>query len=200
MYRFSISSQWMQADLNQSPAVILEDGVKLGTPNALNQDIIDKGMGRYVIKNGYLYFSSSDNSDPRFNHRKYALFLPRPISKKIDYYFLILFIGGIAGVLYSISSKRFWFARLNTSRSYFLNINRREWVEGFLYGLQGPGLVLVFASLFSNQLGLKLAPGLDFKRSAILFLGFVLFFQKPLLKIFLKIVVYLRRFGKKLES
>ena len=162
MYQFLISPQWNQSDMNRSPAVILEDGVKLGTPNALNQEIIDKGMGRYVIKNGYLYFSSSDNSDPRLNQREYALFLPRPISKKIDYFVFVLFIGGLAGVLYSISSKKFWLDQLNALRGFYLGVKRREWMEGFLFGLQGLGLILIFASLFSNQLGLKLAPGLDF--------------------------------------
>lgn len=57
-----------------SRCVLLEDGKALPTPRALHADIRDKGHGRFSHwTEGTLYFSASDNSDPRTNGRKYSL-------------------------------------------------------------------------------------------------------------------------------
>lgn len=57
-----------------STACVLEDGVPLpGPPNAMHADIRLLGAGRYSFWHDCVYFSTSDNSDPRVNGRNYAI-------------------------------------------------------------------------------------------------------------------------------
>lgn len=57
-----------------SMAVLLEDGEPLpGSANALYDEIRKFGKGRYCFWFGDIYFSSSDNSDPRANGRSYSV-------------------------------------------------------------------------------------------------------------------------------
>lgn len=69
---------------HRSTAVLFEDGVALGPPHALHDDIRTLGGGRFSLwmsdaspQGGpyaaHLYFSASDNSDPRTNGRRYEL-------------------------------------------------------------------------------------------------------------------------------
>jgi hypothetical protein len=66
------------ADNNErSPVVIYEDGKPLGPPHSSYADIRDLGMGRFSHWNGQGFvFSSSDNSDPNTNGRKYWAVIP----------------------------------------------------------------------------------------------------------------------------
>jgi MoaA/NifB/PqqE/SkfB family radical SAM enzyme len=56
-----------------SDAVLYEDGVSLPNPNAMHDEIRSLGAGRYSLWSGWLYFSSSDNSEPITNGRAYVL-------------------------------------------------------------------------------------------------------------------------------
>ena len=57
-----------------SAAVVLEDGRPLAGPaNALHDDIRTVGGGRFSFWFDYVYFSTSDNSDPRTNGRRYEI-------------------------------------------------------------------------------------------------------------------------------
>jgi SAM-dependent methyltransferase len=57
-----------------SQAIVLEDGVPLpGPANALHADIREKGQGRFSFWHGFVYFSASDNSNPRCNGRRYEI-------------------------------------------------------------------------------------------------------------------------------
>lgn len=57
-----------------SSAMVLEDGVPLpGPANAPHSDIRSHGSGSYSFWHGYVYFSSSDNTDPRTNGRRYTV-------------------------------------------------------------------------------------------------------------------------------
>ena len=58
---------------NASPLVLLEDGRALGPAHSLHDDIRALGAGRFSHWNGYLWFSSSDGSDPRRNGRRYSI-------------------------------------------------------------------------------------------------------------------------------
>jgi hypothetical protein len=69
-----------------SPARLLENGVLLGPANSLHADIRMLGQGRFSFWYDYVYFSTSDNSDPRTNGRRYEiqaplLFLGRPMAR-----------------------------------------------------------------------------------------------------------------------
>ena len=56
------------------PALVSEDDQPLQVPNAVHAEIAEKGMGRYSIWRGYIMLSSSDNTDPRKNRRRYELY------------------------------------------------------------------------------------------------------------------------------
>lgn len=53
--------------------MVLEDGVPLGPGNARHDDIRTRGGGRFSFWYDYVYFSSSDNTDPRTNGRRYEI-------------------------------------------------------------------------------------------------------------------------------
>ena len=52
---------------------LYEDGIRLQPGDALHEEIRKNGAGAYSIWGNYLYFSTSDNTDPAGNGRKYVL-------------------------------------------------------------------------------------------------------------------------------
>lgn len=67
-----------------SVCVLLEDGKPLPSPRALHEDIRNKGKGHYSHwTEGSLYFSASDNSDPRANGRKYVLSSKQEVTRHV---------------------------------------------------------------------------------------------------------------------
>jgi hypothetical protein len=56
-----------------STLLLTENGRKLGPAHALHADVRDGGGGAYSHWDGLLYFSTSDNSDPRVNQRRYRI-------------------------------------------------------------------------------------------------------------------------------
>lgn len=66
---------------NGSMLQLWEDGKPLGPPHAAHADIRRSGRGRYSHWNrATLYFSASDNSDPRHNGRRYEVSSAHPNS------------------------------------------------------------------------------------------------------------------------
>lgn len=58
------------------PVGLFENNIPLG-PQHESQSLIDAyGRGNYIIRNNFLFFSTSDNSDPRTNGREYTLKWP----------------------------------------------------------------------------------------------------------------------------
>ncbi|NUQ62375.1 MAG: putative Ig domain-containing protein [Pirellulales bacterium] len=66
---------------DRSALMLFEDGKPLGPPRSVHQDIREKGKGRYShwTREG-LYFSASDNTDPRTNGRRYEVASTNPKS------------------------------------------------------------------------------------------------------------------------
>lgn len=64
----------MEVDLGTSTTAvrIFENGVELGEANAVHETIRKTGKGKFSYRPPSLYFSSSDNSDPKTNGRKYT--------------------------------------------------------------------------------------------------------------------------------
>lgn len=60
----------------RSSLVVLEDGVAMGPSHALHENIRQTGHGAYSHWGDTLYFSSSDNSDPNTNGRRYHVAFP----------------------------------------------------------------------------------------------------------------------------
>jgi len=70
-------SPGLSAHKRPSAALVIEDGIPLAGPaNAVHEDIRRKGRGRFSFWHGYVYFSASDNSDPRTNGRCYEIDYP----------------------------------------------------------------------------------------------------------------------------
>lgn len=63
-------------DTEQNPYIstlhLYENGVELGPAHATHKDIRKYGLGQYSHWGPYLYFSTSDNSNPLTNGRKYT--------------------------------------------------------------------------------------------------------------------------------
>jgi len=84
-HRCSIEIAWQQREIGNafitripsigklSGLVLLEDDLRLGPGGALHDQIRNMGAGAYSIWGNYLYFSTSDNTDPELNGRKYVL-------------------------------------------------------------------------------------------------------------------------------
>ena len=80
---------------------VLEDGAALGPPTVNGDDIRDKGEGRHIMgRAGLLYFSSSDNTDPRENGRRYQVevryFLSPHVSVALGGALLLLLLAAFA--------------------------------------------------------------------------------------------------------
>jgi hypothetical protein len=83
---------------NGSTLEFIENGRRLGPAHSLHSEIETLGSGRYSHWQGYLVFSSSDNTDPRSNGRVYSIRQP-PSG------FLVLLFTA-AGILISLASIR----------------------------------------------------------------------------------------------
>ena len=59
-----------------SQVILYEDGEELGPPHITTDMIRDHGSGRYSHWLDKLYFSSSDNSSPKKNKRRYEILFP----------------------------------------------------------------------------------------------------------------------------
>ena len=76
-YAYYIAANFgVTGDSNESPTAstlrIFENGVELNQAHSSHKDIRAYGKGRFSHWGNELYFSSSDNSDPRTNGRKYT--------------------------------------------------------------------------------------------------------------------------------
>lgn len=77
IYRREVGQAWLSAapDPRVTPVAVYEDGVPLGPRNAMHTQVRDVGRGAYshwsTDAGPYLLFSTSDNSDPSTNGRKY---------------------------------------------------------------------------------------------------------------------------------
>jgi hypothetical protein len=56
-----------------SMLILLEDEIPLAAPHSAHNEIRRLGRGRYSHWGRYIYFSTSDNTDPRKNGRAYKL-------------------------------------------------------------------------------------------------------------------------------
>jgi len=64
-------------DPTKSPALLFENGRPLGPAHATDTDIATRGLGGYSHRKSHgMVFSTSDNSDPRTNGRRYYVVFP----------------------------------------------------------------------------------------------------------------------------
>jgi hypothetical protein len=135
-YTIPLGTTWMSQDKRgtSAPAQVREDGIAMALQDSPHADIADKGAGRYSLWNRYLFFSTSDNSDPRTNGRKYELYWPVPITVNPAFirmiYILAIFMTALMGWCYVnwllkkiVASKKYtmgeWQMVLPSARSLF---------------------------------------------------------------------------------
>lgn len=105
-----------QTDTFKSPAILLEDGRSLGPGNALHERIGKSGAGRFSFWKGSLYFSSSDNSDPRINGRSYILAIPYQIQTSyLASVMFVMFLGSVICIFYMYRQPAISFLKTNLS-------------------------------------------------------------------------------------
>ena len=84
-YEIPLGTDWMsRKELGESPAIIYEDGIPLKYPNTPPFSVDRRGKGRFSIEGGKVILSSSDNSDPRTNGRRYEIYWPTMIDPLIQ--------------------------------------------------------------------------------------------------------------------
>ncbi len=72
--RFPFAAPWdSSASPTSATAVVLENGRPLGPAHSQHASIRSAGGGRFSFWSGNVYFSTSDNSDPKENGRSYAI-------------------------------------------------------------------------------------------------------------------------------
>jgi len=65
-------------ELYRSPAVLCEDGIRMGPEHSFWAAIVKSGSGRFSHYEDIAVFSSTDNSDPNVNGRQYTIVFPAP--------------------------------------------------------------------------------------------------------------------------
>lgn len=103
-----------------SPAFVVEDGTPLGPANAQHADIRAVGRGRFSFWHDYVYFSSSDGSDPRTNGRRYRFSYP-PVGRAASraLYLTTLVVLGVTFLL------SLWALRYERIRRSIVTVARR---------------------------------------------------------------------------
>lgn len=71
-YCADMPGQLMDDSFGRSAVSVYEDGRPLSMPHAGHEEIRRDGAGRFSHWDGRLWFSSSDNTDPRTNGRHYT--------------------------------------------------------------------------------------------------------------------------------
>lgn len=84
--------------------IIKENSVPLALPNSYHFNIGRAGKGRYSVSKKYLFFSSSDNSDPRSNKMEYTVQIPLQIPASIRAVALLLFLASVFLFILKIKS------------------------------------------------------------------------------------------------
>ena len=80
MYAYNTGdSRISDTNYRDYPTYLYEDGILLYQPHESQSFIVELGRGSYILKEKFLYFSASDNSDPETNGRKYELEYPARI-------------------------------------------------------------------------------------------------------------------------
>lgn len=98
-------------DTNQFPTrsklTVAEDGIPLGPPHQIHTEVMQQGHGRFSHWGGWLYFSASDNTNPKENGRAYSVSFTYGIHKS-----LIILLAGIAIGLIIVSETLLRFSKV----------------------------------------------------------------------------------------
>jgi Dolichyl-phosphate-mannose-protein mannosyltransferase len=111
---------WMSSEERPSPAQLWEEGALLGPANSVHADVRAKGSGRFSFWGRHLYFSSSDNTSPGTNGRRYEVRWPWPLAPWVPW--LAYGLTAAVGVLC-------WRSWESTPESH---VEREAWVRAIV--------------------------------------------------------------------
>jgi len=133
-YSIPLGTTWMSQDKRgtSAPTQVLEDGVPLAFSDSPHADIADKGAGRYSLWGGYLKFSTSDNSDPRTNGRKYELYWPVPVTVNAVFVSIIYILAILITALIGWSYLNWLYKKIISGKSVLLHLLIIILTSGFL--------------------------------------------------------------------
>jgi hypothetical protein len=95
-----LNTMWMSRHVvGESPAQILENGVALSCHDIPPPLVAERGSGRFMLADGQVYVSTSDNSDPRTNGRRYAVRWPTPPPAGFEIAFPVCATLALAGLI-----------------------------------------------------------------------------------------------------
>lgn len=124
-------------------AQLAENGLELG-PLSTNADIAKLGRGRFSFLNGHLYFSASDNSDPRTNGRSYVLKHAYTLEPTVALGSALIFALLLAAGLTRPTSPAFWQTARTRLHAAVFDTSLRTAVL-ILVALAAAGLLLTLA-------------------------------------------------------
>ena len=91
LYVVDLGNTWMsKTGIWNYPVRLYENDVELGNDEQNRSIVASEGGGNFTLIDGHLYFSSSDNSDPRKNGRQYQIVWPTPIRMRYQWISFIL--------------------------------------------------------------------------------------------------------------
>ena len=116
----------------------------LGPPHSPHKLIREEGQGRYSHWGGYLYFSTSDNTDPRTNGRTYRAVYPLSIAPWFE---AAIFLLVLTALIRAVSSQ--WSRVRSVSlmgSDFFLDpaVDRRSPWVWFILGLGAVGIAWLY--------------------------------------------------------
>lgn len=101
-YYADLGHDSLSSQLEPSPAQVLENGRPLGPGNALHSEIRERGQGRFSFWASGVYFSASDNSDPRSNGRSYAIWYPPITRTQARLVYFVTALVDVAAVMWTL--------------------------------------------------------------------------------------------------
>jgi 4-amino-4-deoxy-L-arabinose transferase-like glycosyltransferase len=153
-YQNPLGQEWMSSHDKPSPAQVLEDGIPLGPGNSLHDDIRRIGKGRFSFWHNYLYFSASNNSDPRINGKKYEIRWPTPIKRSLAIsLYAFTFLATLLAIIFSVQAIRVRLKNIEPdaniiSRLYLLLKQRDEFAVSIFVLAATLGVALLFYRVY----------------------------------------------------
>lgn len=140
-----LPSDWVRRAYEGNELRLFEDGKPLGLGHSRHIGIAEIGLGRYSYWRDNLYFSSSDNTDPRSNGRTYTVTYPRYVSPFVTSLAVVALLFGLLGLARSRQLVRWTAPRaLATAFGLVLVIApvefflRTDYARQELVGIKGP--------------------------------------------------------------
>ena len=100
-YALPLDTKWMSVDwTGGAPIEVYENGHLLACSHSPTGEIATAGMGRFQLEAGWVFLSSSDNSDPRTNGRQYELRWPTYPGRWLRLLLLVTIGGALAVALW----------------------------------------------------------------------------------------------------